>query len=582
MRLKISSLLAKIVAVSMILASSPIQSDNNYIYADEKEPIFSADFEDGSISGWSPLGGTGTMTIDSANSYSGSSCLMMSERTQSWNGPALNATNILESGKKYTFEAYVYHEAPTMDSITWSIKFVGSDGIDVFNNVRTTDVPPGEWTPIIGSIEVPADNVSTTTYFESLNVDLNFCVDAVKIYEAGGSGSNSGNQNQSKNENAGQEQEPAGDDNSEQIIIDQNEYKYSFENDFERWIGRGEVRLMRNDQHFTEGQYSLYTTDRISNWNGPSVNADFIQRNLTYQYSADVMYNEEGAAESQDFQLNLQYDYDGNVVYQEIVRESVTKDEWKTLTGSFAVPAGAANVVLYLQTPEVNDNTTDNLIPFYIDNVIIADPTAISNNNKGGNIIFIIVGVAIVLIILTAIILRRKSSGKKTKLYSSTTSNNESLDAMTQALDKNTYEQKAIYLEDHPEECKNLHIALCDINFLGHINDNYGHEKGDEAIIRCAQVFLRAAGKKGTVYRTGGDEFMCMSYVSLEEDIIRELEDETQSYQGYPFFVAIGFAHADSELDSDPPDIKQIITRADQAMYENKLTLKAKHSPQNR
>ena len=88
-------------------------------------------------------------------------------------------------------------------------------------------------------------------------------------------------------------------------------------------------------------------------------------------------------------------------------------------------------------------------------------------------IIYIIAAVAIILIIVATIILRKKSSGN-TQIRAYSNDENSSFDAMTQALDKNSYEQKAIYLEDHPEECKNLHIALCDINFLGYINEHYG------------------------------------------------------------------------------------------------------------
>lgn len=587
MRFKTSSLLAKFMIASLLLTST-ISGLNTYnVHADGEEAVLMNDFEDNSFNGWSPLGGTGKLVIDTSTANTGNACMKISERTQSWNGPAYNAINILECGSKYTFEAYVYHESEVSEALMWSIKFVGSDGIDAFHNIASVDVPPNQWTIIKGTIEIPQDTISIITYLEALTVELDFCVDDVKITQVGGSGSsgnNNNNNNNNNDNNANNNENEAENENSvdNNIIIDQNEYKYSFEEDFEKWLARGEIRLMRNDRYFTEGQYSLFVDDRAIHWHGPSVNIDFIQRNIPYNYSADVMFNDENAPDSQDFQLNLQYEFEGNMIYQEVARETLKKGDWKTLSGSFTVPVGVTNVVLYLQTPESSDDSTDNLLPFYVDNVIVSDPTA-NSNAKSNNmlIIYIIAAVAIILIIVATIILRKKSSGN-TQIRAYSNDENSSFDAMTQALDKNSYEQKAIYLEDHPEECKNLHIALCDINFLGYINEHYGHEKGDEAIIRCAQIFLRAAGKKGTVYRTGGDEFMCMSDVSLEEDIKRELEIETQSYQGYPFFVAIGFANADTNLDSDLPDIKQIITRADKAMYENKLTLKAKHSPQNR
>lgn len=53
-------------------------------------------------------------------------------------------------------------------------------------------------------------------------------------------------------------------------------------------------------------------------------------------------------------------------------------------------------------------------------------------------------------------------------------------------------------------ENKSFEMAVVDINKLGHINNNYGHLKGDEIIVECAQ-FLN---KYGTVFRLGGDEFL--------------------------------------------------------------------------
>ncbi len=582
MRLK---LLALITSISALLSSSGFIP--NEIYADSEDGVvIFDDFENGLV-GWSPLGGSSTLQVDNEVFYSGNASMKISDRKQSWNGPSINVTNTLQSGKSYQFEAYVYHEGSPSEAMMWSIKLIGSDGADSFYNICSSQVPANTWTLIQGALMIPDDIISSTTYIEAQSADLNFNVDDLLIYESGTtpdrdnlSSNNSNNNNNSNNDNNNDNNQIETDSNQSNIIIDQDSYYYDFESDFENWVSRaGEERLVRSDEYHSKGEYSLFVTDRLLHWHGPTANIDFIQRNLAYTYSADVMFTGDDLPAEQYFQLNLQYVMDGNIVYQEICGKAVPKDKWQTLKGDYSVPVGATNIMLYLQTPDTPDVENSNLMPFYIDNISIVNPDAVSKSSS--NIVLIIVIVAVVLVALIAVVMLLRNKSKSTiKIY--TTPDDGTLDAMTHTLDKNSYEQKAIYLEDHPEECKNLHIALCDINFLGHINENYGHEKGDEAIIRCAHVFLKAAGKRGVVYRTGGDEFMCISEVPLKNDILRELEIETQSYQGYPFYVAIGFANADANLDSDPPDIKQIITRADQAMYENKLKLKAKHSPQNR
>ena len=121
----------------------------------------------------------------------------------------------------------------------------------------------------------------------------------------------------------------------------------------------------------------------------------------------------------------------------------------------------------------------------------------------------------------------------------------------------------------------NFSIFIIDANGLKYINDNYGHEMGDEAITRCGTLLLRAVGKKGLVYRTGGDEFVCMSPVSFEEQIRHEIELEASKYNGYPFSVAVGFSHHEP---GDVPDIDEMIEKADKAMYENKQLIKSQNA----
>ena len=53
-------------------------------------------------------------------------------------------------------------------------------------------------------------------------------------------------------------------------------------------------------------------------------------------------------------------------------------------------------------------------------------------------------------------------------------------------------------------------LMAVDLDGLKSVNDTFGHQAGDEHIVRLARSLHDQAGAAGTVYRTGGDEFMIL------------------------------------------------------------------------
>jgi diguanylate cyclase (GGDEF)-like protein len=66
-------------------------------------------------------------------------------------------------------------------------------------------------------------------------------------------------------------------------------------------------------------------------------------------------------------------------------------------------------------------------------------------------------------------------------------------------------------LSDHVESAsrygRELSLILFDIDDFKQINDTHGHEKGDEALRRFADLLKTSARKADIVCRFGGDEF---------------------------------------------------------------------------
>ena len=73
--------------------------------------IYSSDFEDSSASlPFTGRGGVESISITDSQAHSGSSSMMISDRTKGWHGPQLLLDDICEPNKEYTVSAYAKAE----------------------------------------------------------------------------------------------------------------------------------------------------------------------------------------------------------------------------------------------------------------------------------------------------------------------------------------------------------------------------------------------------------------------------------------------------------------------------------------
>lgn len=148
-----------------------------------------------------------------------------------------------------------------------------------------------------------------------------------------------------------------------------------------------------------------------------------------------------------------------------------------------------------------------------------------------------------------------------------------SLDALTGCQNRMAFTHRIAELKEY----KKVGVVMADLNNLKHINDTYGHEVGDDSILRCAHHFEGAFSELGDCYRIGGDEFLFLGtdirLETIEERIkvMQKLCVNEQETVSYPFAIAAGCAIFDPEIDED---ISATIRRADALMYENKMKAK--------
>ena len=128
-----------------------------------------------------------------------------------------------------------------------------------------------------------------------------------------------------------------------------------------------------------------------------------------------------------------------------------------------------------------------------------------------------------------------------------------------------------------------IHFAVCvfDANNLKQINDDFGHDKGDE-LLRATAKTICDTFDHSPVFRIGGDEFAAVltgrDYEARDELVQRF--DETCAKSCEPTTerwlqvnVARGLAVYDPAADEEANDV---VRRADRLMYEHKWAMKGK------
>lgn len=114
--------------------------------------------------------------------------------------------------------------------------------------------------------------------------------------------------------------------------------------------------------------------------------------------------------------------------------------------------------------------------------------------------------------------------------------------------------------------------ATLDVNGLKNINDNSGHEAGDELITGAANCMAVSFGKYGKVYRIGGDEFAAVLRIGAKEfEKVREgFEQRVSSWNGQKvkeLAVSAGYVFSS---ETEGMTISDITNMADQRMYQAK------------
>ena len=142
-------------------------------------------------------------------------------------------------------------------------------------------------------------------------------------------------------------------------------------------------------------------------------------------------------------------------------------------------------------------------------------------------------------------------------------------DALTGLLNRGAFEKLKGYLQESIEPTA---LILLDVDNFKSVNDTYGHQTGDEALKRVAELLKENFSTNDYPARTGGDEFaVIMTHITpKEKDVIRAkinaMNDKLAKQEGDIPKLSLSAGIAFAQIGYKP----ELYNMADEALYKTK------------
>jgi diguanylate cyclase (GGDEF)-like protein/PAS domain S-box-containing protein len=118
-----------------------------------------------------------------------------------------------------------------------------------------------------------------------------------------------------------------------------------------------------------------------------------------------------------------------------------------------------------------------------------------------------------------------------------------------------------------------ISIIMADVNGLKIINDSFGHQKGDQLLVKTAKILKSTIRDEDILARQGGDEFAIIlpkTDRKSAQQIINRIKRKCEKTEADELRVSIALGTATKTEEIE--DIEEILKQADNDMYQNKLS----------
>jgi diguanylate cyclase (GGDEF)-like protein len=118
-------------------------------------------------------------------------------------------------------------------------------------------------------------------------------------------------------------------------------------------------------------------------------------------------------------------------------------------------------------------------------------------------------------------------------------------------------------------------VTIIDLDNFKNYNDTYGHQAGDQLLIRLADFFSQHFDEPDILARYGGDEFILMCPEIPKKETARIMGNLLHDLSVYDFArgkegVKVSFSAGVSSFPEDGASVPELIKAADEALYDAK------------
>ncbi len=155
-------------------------------------------------------------------------------------------------------------------------------------------------------------------------------------------------------------------------------------------------------------------------------------------------------------------------------------------------------------------------------------------------------------------------------------SQNEAItDPLTSLLNRRGFELKSKPLLERSVDSQTvMSLALIDLDFFKRVNDRYGHDVGDKALTKLADIVKNNIRQGDLAVRWGGEEFLILLFganVRVTADVVKRISQDLKATTLHPVTWQLTLsAGVIGGFISDHESLLQWIAKADQALLDAK------------
>ncbi len=119
-----------------------------------------------------------------------------------------------------------------------------------------------------------------------------------------------------------------------------------------------------------------------------------------------------------------------------------------------------------------------------------------------------------------------------------------------------------------------LCAGICDIDHFKRINDTYGHQTGDDILLKLSNILEQITGETDYIGRIGGEEFLIITTADSEEEIYtrferyrKQIADTSLMTRSGAMSISVSIGVACSMYKST---VDELLAAADSALYDAK------------